>query len=83
MQLEKLQVKLRQIVLENEGDRDDIYSDVLEFVKPLIEGLTDIVEPSSAYSSIPFTHVNNTIENVKSFAFGLLDYEVEGFSLIA
>ena len=80
MQSEKLQAKLRQIILENEGDRDDIYSDVLLFVKPLIDGLIDISEPSGTYSSDPLTHANNTIENVKSIAFGLLDYEVDGFS---
>jgi hypothetical protein len=81
MQSEKLQAKLRKIILENEGDRGNIYSEILEFVKPFIDGLTDIAEPSGAYSRDPLTHANNTIENVKSIASGLLDYEVEGYTL--
>jgi hypothetical protein len=83
MQSEKLQAKLRQIILENEGDRDDIYSDVFDFVKPFIDGLTDIAEPSGVYSRDPLTHANNTINNCKEIAEGLLDYKVEGFSPIA
>ena len=65
--------KLRKIILENEGDRDDIYSDVLAFVQPLVDGLTDIADPSGAYSIDPLQHANNTISNVKEIAQGLLD----------
>ena len=83
MQSEKLEAKLEKIILENEGNRDDIYSKVFEFIEPFINGLIDISEPSGAYSRDPLTHANNIIENVKSIASGLLDYEVEGFSSIA
>ncbi len=72
MQFEKLQSKLRKLILENEGDRDDIYSDVFEFTKPFIDGLVDISEPSGTYSRDQLTHANNTIENVKSIASNLL-----------
>lgn len=34
--------QLRKIILENEGDRDDIYSDVLAFVKSMVDALEDI-----------------------------------------
>jgi len=36
MKSQQLQAKLRSIILENEGDRDDIYSDVLGFVSDII-----------------------------------------------
>jgi hypothetical protein len=76
MQQEKLEQKLRKIILENEGNRDDIFSEVYEFVKPFIDGLIDIAEPAGAYSKDPLTHANNTIDNCKQIASSLLDYEI-------
>lgn len=73
MQSERLQSKLRKIILENEGDRDDIYSDVLKNITPLIETLTDIAEPSGAYSKDPLVHANNVIKNCSSIAKDTLD----------
>lgn len=32
---EYLEENLRKIILENEGDRDDIYSDVVDFIKEI------------------------------------------------
>jgi hypothetical protein len=63
---------LRIMILENEGDRDDICNDVFEFVMPLIEGLEQIAEPSGAYSRDPLQHANNTIDNCSNIASGLL-----------
>jgi len=80
MQIEKLEAKLRQLILQNEGDRDDIYSDILNFVKPFVEGLIDISEPKGAYSRDALTHANNTIQNCKEIARGLVSYKVEGFN---
>lgn len=80
MQVEKLEAKLRQLILENEGDRYDIYSDTLDFVKPFIEGLVDISEPKGAYSKDALTHANNTIRNCKEIASRLISYSVEGFN---
>lgn len=73
MQSKKLQAKLRQIILENEGDRDDIYSDVLTLITPLVDVLTDMLEPSGAYSKDPLTHANNVIKNCSSIAKETLD----------
>lgn len=73
MQSEKLQAKLRKIILENEGDRDDIYADVLRLITPLVDTLTDISEPSGAYSKDTLTHANNVIENCSSIAKDTLD----------
>lgn len=73
MQSEKLKAKLRQIILENEGSRDDIYSDVLKLITPLVDTLTDISEPSGSYSKDPLTHANNVIKNCSSIAKDILD----------
>ena len=73
MQTENVKAVLRKIILENEGDRDDIFSDVLEIVIPLIVTLTDISEPSGAFSKDPLTHANNVIENCSSSAKDALD----------
>ena len=69
---EKVKEVLRNMISENEGNRDDIYSDVLEFVMPLIEGLQLIAEPSGAYSRDPLQHANNTIANCSTIATDLL-----------
>lgn len=68
-----LEKKLRKIILENEGDRDDIYSDVLNLVNPLIEALSEILEPSGAYSKDALTHANNVIKNSSAIAREVLD----------
>lgn len=73
MQSEKLQAILRRIIIENEGDRDDIYSEVLILITPLVNVLTDISEPSGAYSKDPLTHANNVIKNCSSIAKETLD----------
>lgn len=76
MQLEKLDSKLRKIILENEGSRDDIHSNVFDFLKPIIIGLVEISQPSGAYSKDSLTHAENTIDNCKTIASELLDYDV-------
>ena len=71
--IDKALEELRNIILENEGNRDDIYNDVLAFVMPLIEGLQLISEPSGAYSKDPLQHANNTIQNCSNIATELLE----------
>jgi hypothetical protein len=74
MYTKKLEAKLRQIIMDNEGDRDDIYQEVFAFVKPLIDGLEDIAEPSGPFSVDRLKHAENVIENVKAIAAVLLDF---------
>jgi len=68
-----LEKHLRGCVLENEGDREDIYDDVLRLISPLIGALERISEPEGAYSKDPLTHANNTIENCKNIALSAID----------
>jgi len=70
---QKIKAILNEIILENEGDRYDIYNNVLELINPLIEGLKNISEPSGAYSRDPLQHANNTIQNCSSIAMELLE----------
>lgn len=43
----KIEALLRKLVLENEGDRDDIYSDVLNFIKPIFSESIGLLEKVS------------------------------------
>lgn len=77
MQQERIEQRLRKIILENEGDRDDIYSDVFDFVKPLIDALTGIAQPSGVYSKDPLVHAQNTIKNCEQIANSALNEALE------
>lgn len=68
-----LEKRLRICILENEGDREDIYSDVLRLINPLLGALVEISEPSGPFSKDPLTHANNTIQNCKNVAMSAIE----------
>ena len=80
MQIEKLRYKLRQIILENAGDRDDIESEVFDLIKPMILGLIKIAEPKADWHQNPLLRKQNIIEYCRNIADELLQYPVEGFT---
>lgn len=71
MDTEKLKAILRQLILENEGNRDDILYDMYWFLKPIFERINELTEPSGVLD--PLTHANNTIEAMKAIVSKLFD----------
>lgn len=71
MDTEKLKAILSQLILENEGNREDILYDVYWFLKPIFERINELTEPSAAHD--PLTHANNTVEAMKAIVSKLFD----------